>query len=184
MGGLDINWFRAEKGHDPNIIRKSLARRFRDPKLVDTIIEKDLEWRKSNPLTIQSATTSTPSRRNGTISARSSVIRRKPIRKTPAPKRSSSRTRTSSNRRPSRRPRDSCWSRSTSSSTQSAIWSTTLSPSPKTKTITPSSALGEKSLISRSLRSEEDSTITRCWRHWADMTPREDRKWQATAGTS
>ena len=24
MGGLDINWFRAEKGYDPNIIRKSL----------------------------------------------------------------------------------------------------------------------------------------------------------------
>jgi seryl-tRNA synthetase len=46
MGGLDINWFRVEKGHDPNIIRKSLERRFRDPKIVDTIIEKDQEWRK------------------------------------------------------------------------------------------------------------------------------------------
>lgn len=48
MPGLDINWFRAEKGYDPNIIKKSLERRFRDPKLVDTIIEKDQEWRKSN----------------------------------------------------------------------------------------------------------------------------------------
>ena len=38
MPGLDINWFRAEKGYDPNIIRKSLERRFRDPKLVDKII--------------------------------------------------------------------------------------------------------------------------------------------------
>lgn len=46
MGGLDINWFRVEKGYDPNVIRKSLERRFRDPKLVDSIIEKDLDWRK------------------------------------------------------------------------------------------------------------------------------------------
>lgn len=89
MGGLDINWFRTERGHDPNIIRKSLERRFRDPKLVDTIIEKDLEWRKSNSTTIQSATTSTHSRRNGMISGRSSAIKRRPIRKTRAAKRSS-----------------------------------------------------------------------------------------------
>lgn len=47
MGGLDINWFRTEKGHDPNVIRKSLERRFRSPTLVDDIIEKDKEWRKS-----------------------------------------------------------------------------------------------------------------------------------------
>lgn len=149
MGGLDINWFRAEKGHDPNIIRKSLERRFRDPKLVDTIIEKDLEWRKSNPDTMQSATTSTPSRRSGTISARSSAIRRRPIRRTPAPRRSSSRTRTSSSRRLSKRLRDSCWPRSTSWSIQSEIWSTIQSPSPTTRTITLLFALGEKSLISR-----------------------------------
>ena len=45
MPGLDINWFRADKGFDPEIIRKSLERRFRDPKLVDQIIEKDNEWR-------------------------------------------------------------------------------------------------------------------------------------------
>lgn len=48
MPGLDINWFRAEKGHDPNIIRKSLERRFRDVKVVDEIIGLDQEWRKSN----------------------------------------------------------------------------------------------------------------------------------------
>jgi seryl-tRNA synthetase len=46
MGGLDINWFRTDKGYNPDIIKKSLERRFRDPKLVDHIIEKDLEWRK------------------------------------------------------------------------------------------------------------------------------------------
>lgn len=47
MPGLDINWFRQEKGYDPNVIRKSLERRFRDPKLVDKIIEEDQAWRKS-----------------------------------------------------------------------------------------------------------------------------------------
>jgi seryl-tRNA synthetase len=46
MGGLDINWFRTDKGFDPNIIKKSLERRFKDPKLVDTIIEEDQGWRK------------------------------------------------------------------------------------------------------------------------------------------
>lgn len=35
---LDINWFRVEKGHDPEKIRQSLRRRFKDPKLVDQII--------------------------------------------------------------------------------------------------------------------------------------------------
>lgn len=41
MPGLDINWFRADKGYDPNVIRKSLEKRFRDTKLLDDIIEKD-----------------------------------------------------------------------------------------------------------------------------------------------
>lgn len=36
MGGLDILLFRDEK--DANVIRKSLEKRFRDPKLVDLII--------------------------------------------------------------------------------------------------------------------------------------------------
>lgn len=47
MPGLDINWFRKDKGCDPDIIRKSLERRYRNPALVDEIIEKDNEWRKS-----------------------------------------------------------------------------------------------------------------------------------------
>jgi hypothetical protein len=38
MPGLDINWFRTDKGYDPNIIKKSLERRFRDPLLVNQII--------------------------------------------------------------------------------------------------------------------------------------------------
>lgn len=48
MPGLDINWFREDKGYDPNVIRKSLERRFRDPKIVDTVIQMDQEWRKGN----------------------------------------------------------------------------------------------------------------------------------------
>ncbi len=48
MPGLDINWFRADKGYNPDVIKKSLERRFRDPKLVDEIIEKDNDWRKRN----------------------------------------------------------------------------------------------------------------------------------------
>lgn len=50
MPGLDINWFRADKGYDPNVIKKSLERRFRDTKLVDDIIEMDNDWRKRNSL--------------------------------------------------------------------------------------------------------------------------------------
>ena len=41
MPGLDINWFREDKGHNPDIIRDSLKKRFRDPKIVDLVIEKD-----------------------------------------------------------------------------------------------------------------------------------------------
>ena len=52
MPGLDINWFRVEKGYDPEKIRESLRRRYRDPKLVDQIIEEDAKWRKSNPFDI------------------------------------------------------------------------------------------------------------------------------------
>lgn len=47
MPGLDINWFRKDKGFDPDIIKKSLERRYRKPEIVDEIIAKDTEWRKS-----------------------------------------------------------------------------------------------------------------------------------------
>jgi hypothetical protein len=90
MGGLDINWFRIEKGHDPNVIRKSLERRYRDPKIVDTIIEMDQEWRKGIFLSIQFATNSMVSRWNGIISVRQSAIRRKPTKKILVSKRYSS----------------------------------------------------------------------------------------------
>ena len=46
MRGLDINWFRTDKGHNPDVIRDSLKKRFRNPGLVDEIIAKDQDWRK------------------------------------------------------------------------------------------------------------------------------------------
>lgn len=38
MPGLDINLFRAEKGGNPDLVRKSCERRYKDPKIVDEII--------------------------------------------------------------------------------------------------------------------------------------------------
>lgn len=43
---VDINLFRKEKGGDPDIIRRSEAKRCRDGALVDEIIHLDEEWRK------------------------------------------------------------------------------------------------------------------------------------------
>ncbi len=45
--GLDINLFRTDKGGNPDAVRESLRRRFKDVKIVDEIIAKDEEWRKS-----------------------------------------------------------------------------------------------------------------------------------------
>ena len=42
---LDINLFREEKGHNPEIIRESQRRRFADVELVDQVIALDKEWR-------------------------------------------------------------------------------------------------------------------------------------------
>ena len=52
MPGLDINWFREDKGFNPDVIRKSLERRFRNIEIVDQIIANDSEWRKSKYLSI------------------------------------------------------------------------------------------------------------------------------------
>ncbi|KAL5783659.1 hypothetical protein ACOSP7_008688 [Xanthoceras sorbifolium] len=43
---LDINLFREEKGHNPEIIRESQRRRFASVELVDEIIKLDKEWRQ------------------------------------------------------------------------------------------------------------------------------------------
>ena len=43
---LDIDLFRAEKGGDPDRVRKSQKDRFKDPALVDKVVEHDEAWRK------------------------------------------------------------------------------------------------------------------------------------------
>lgn len=45
---LDINLFREDKGHNPEIVRESQRRRFANVGLVDEVIELDKEWRQSN----------------------------------------------------------------------------------------------------------------------------------------
>ena len=43
---LSIDLFRPERGGDPAKMRENQTKRYKDPKLVDTIVEKDEEWRK------------------------------------------------------------------------------------------------------------------------------------------
>lgn len=43
---LDINYFRKEKGGDPEKIKENQRKRFKDDKVVDKIIELDETWRK------------------------------------------------------------------------------------------------------------------------------------------
>jgi len=42
---LDIDLFRQEKGHDPQVIRDSQKRRYKRVELVDEVIQHDTEWR-------------------------------------------------------------------------------------------------------------------------------------------
>ena len=37
---LEIDFFRDYKGHDPNVIRENQKKRFKDLKLVETVIEQ------------------------------------------------------------------------------------------------------------------------------------------------
>jgi len=43
---LDIELFRADKGGDPEKIRESQRKRFKDVTLVDKVVEVDTRWRK------------------------------------------------------------------------------------------------------------------------------------------
>ena len=43
---LDIELFRADKGGDPEKIRESQRKRFKDVTLVDRVVEADTRWRK------------------------------------------------------------------------------------------------------------------------------------------
>lgn len=47
---LDIDLFRTDKGNDPKVIRENQTKRFKDLKLVETVIEKDSEWRSCRHL--------------------------------------------------------------------------------------------------------------------------------------
>ena len=49
---LDINLFREEKGHNPEIIRESLRRRFAHVEDVDVIIDLDKVYRQRSLPTI------------------------------------------------------------------------------------------------------------------------------------
>lgn len=50
---LDINLFRTEKGGNPDLVRESQRRRFKDEKLVDKVIELDNVWRKAEHAKVQ-----------------------------------------------------------------------------------------------------------------------------------
>lgn len=43
---LDLDYFRKDKGFDPEKIRENQKKRFKDVQLVDTVIEKDKYWRQ------------------------------------------------------------------------------------------------------------------------------------------
>ena len=43
---LDIDLFRPEKGGDPEKIRENQRKRFKDPSVVDRVVEADVLWRK------------------------------------------------------------------------------------------------------------------------------------------
>lgn len=43
---LDIECFRADKGGDPDKVRENQRKRFKDPALVDKVVEADNKWRK------------------------------------------------------------------------------------------------------------------------------------------
>lgn len=46
---LDLDLFRTDKGGDPEIIRETQRKRFKDVTLVDKLVAADSEWRKCKP---------------------------------------------------------------------------------------------------------------------------------------
>lgn len=43
---LDIELFRAEKGGNPDKIRENQTKRYKDVRLVDTVVDQDAAWRR------------------------------------------------------------------------------------------------------------------------------------------
>ena len=49
---LDLELFRTDKGGDPDKIRDSQAKRFKDVTLVDKVVDADTEWRKRESILV------------------------------------------------------------------------------------------------------------------------------------
>lgn len=47
---LDLDLFRTDKGGDPEIVRETQRKRFKDVTLVDKLVAADSEWRKCKPV--------------------------------------------------------------------------------------------------------------------------------------
>lgn len=45
---LDIEFFRSDKGHDPNKVRVNQEKRFKDLKLVETVIDEGIHEKKNS----------------------------------------------------------------------------------------------------------------------------------------
>lgn len=44
---LDIDLLRADKGGQPNLVKESQRKRYKNEELVDRVVKDDLEWRQS-----------------------------------------------------------------------------------------------------------------------------------------
>lgn len=49
---LDLDLFRTDKGGDPEVVRETQRKRFKDVTLVDKLVAADTEWRKCKRLFI------------------------------------------------------------------------------------------------------------------------------------
>lgn len=47
---LDLDLFRTDKGGDPEVVRETQRKRFKDVTLVDKLVAADTEWRKCKSL--------------------------------------------------------------------------------------------------------------------------------------
>lgn len=52
---LDLDLFRTDKGGDPEVIRETQRKRFKDVTLVDKLVAADTEWRKCKRLYVCAA---------------------------------------------------------------------------------------------------------------------------------
>lgn len=49
---LDLDLFRTDKGGDPEVVRETQRKRFKDVTLIDKLVASDSEWRKCKRLLI------------------------------------------------------------------------------------------------------------------------------------